>query len=941
MYDPTRVEAATGKPNPYGPAKESYLLGGHKNMSRPVDGLKWGMPGVSAIAPFLGDSAEAGIDANGFFTDLWIKEDYPRMAVDWAAKTLSQGYCGYTATGNTDSTKLPDLIACPTCESPIFGDGNAGYPLGYADSATCINAKNPATGTKDFSWYTNATKPIYWIYGGAGLEGGPPMYEPGAQNYKCGRCHTTGWSADITADHVTGLTGTKDTKLPFSASAAGGMFAGADFMTQTTAGGTAKLVDPSITGYQLSSWDRFGIQCSRCHITIDDKHTTWPSVGTAGQAGKTTGGDVTAMCMTCHRMEGDPEPRPVSGGNGFAANYNAATPFTNKAAQPDGFAHHPDGPEFLNSVHSKFTGTFGQIGCPPYAISGYGDTATRAGDPYGTSLTGKCTPGTMNTNGSTPSLYASTFAQAVVSDLGDNSSTAGGCTSCHNVHQPFNNNVAGMSKSVEVECIECHSNPTATVSPQVSLSTINHPNGTGTPLSAGNEACNICHQPAGIKHIWRISTDANYSTYGDYNTAATMAGGDPAKVNLPPTAADGAYANAVWVDLDNACGQCHGGGVSMTNISTTTTATITGAVSSITVANATGFASSKEIEIAGAGVGGANFKTIIAKVSGNTVYLTYATPVVASAASGAVVTVAGNPTHNSAPYFNKTTLSNYAKDMHKAKPATTVVPSFVWTASNTTQGQVTFNASASICPTGNTCTSTWDFGDASTGSGATATHVFSMPTVTTTYNVKLTVTVDGYQVGTSMTKTVYPLVVNNTPVAAGDNPALTGSTYALPATSPGTVSFTDTSTDADSNIKTVSVNWGDGIAETQNAAGGTFTHNYTRAMKYTIIHTVRDTTGLSSFEKAYVKIVPPTYVISGTVATSGGAPVDGVFLSLRINGHTKTSKITDASGTFTFPAQLPKDYTLKIYKRGYTFSNPGTITLTGATTLNITATPNP
>ena len=169
---------------------------------------------------------------------VWIKEDYPRMAVDWAGKTLSQGYCGYTATGNTDSTKLPDLIACPTCESPIFGDGNAGYPLGYADQTTCQNAKNPATGTKDFTWYTNATKPIYWIYGGAGLEGGPPMYEPGAQNYKCGRCHTSGWSADTTASHVSGLTGSMDTKLPFSATNTGGMFAGADFTTQTVAGGT-------------------------------------------------------------------------------------------------------------------------------------------------------------------------------------------------------------------------------------------------------------------------------------------------------------------------------------------------------------------------------------------------------------------------------------------------------------------------------------------------------------------------------------------------------------------------------------------------------------------------------------------------------------------------------------------------------------------------------
>ncbi len=45
-------------------------------------------------------------------------------------------------------------------------------------------------------------------------------------------------------------------------------------------------------------------------------------------------------------------------------------------------------------------------------------------------------------------------------------------------------------------------------------------------------------------------------------------------------------------------------------------------INPLTVADATGFASGKEVTIAGAGVAGADFKTIIAKVSGNTVYLT-------------------------------------------------------------------------------------------------------------------------------------------------------------------------------------------------------------------------------------------------------------------------------------------------------------------------------
>lgn len=44
-------------------------------------------------------------------------------------------------------------------------------------------------------------------------------------------------------------------------------------------------------------------------------------------------------------------------------------------------------------------------------------------------------------------------------------------------------------------------------------------------------------------HLWRINADPNYQTMG-----ATQA-------NLAP---DGDYANAAWVDIPHACGQCHG-----------------------------------------------------------------------------------------------------------------------------------------------------------------------------------------------------------------------------------------------------------------------------------------------------------------------------------------------------------------------------------------------
>ena len=57
-------------------------------------------------------------------------------------------------------------------------------------------------------------------------------------------------------------------------------------------------------------------------------------------------------------------------------------------------------------------------------------------------------------------------------------------------------------------------------------------------------------------HLWRINTDDTYSTFP---TPAQWNAGTR-KAN---TAADGSYANAVYGDVDLACGQCHGGGFGM------------------------------------------------------------------------------------------------------------------------------------------------------------------------------------------------------------------------------------------------------------------------------------------------------------------------------------------------------------------------------------------
>ena len=135
--------------------------------------------------------------------------------------------------------------------------------------------------------------------------------------------------------------------------------------------------------------------------------------------------------------------------------------------------------------------------------------------------------------------------------------------------------VSGTPEPIRRECIVCHTD-------KEDLATLRHPGGAGTPQGDGSniaDACKSCHmpKPAGgtglYVHVMRINTNPNYSTFPKagattpgicsdpyYKTRAACIAAGKSWSLVANSAPDGDYKNAVWVDLDLACGQCHGEG---------------------------------------------------------------------------------------------------------------------------------------------------------------------------------------------------------------------------------------------------------------------------------------------------------------------------------------------------------------------------------------------
>lgn len=841
---------------------ETYMKTGHKNMARKVTvGIPWAGPDGTAYPHD---------DANNNFN--WTTGTVNIQGVD---KLMYWIYADWLA-------PFPrDIYAT----DPVAGSPGVSYSCarchttGWTSDAALQANKEPEKSFPGITW-DGVTAPVF---GQVNLKGGVTgdsnkMASWDQWGIQCTRCHsslvdktTNGGVPPFTAP--TGYSAHHSELTSADGNNKGGycslsFFSNADQATCTAAGGTWYAQCSIPTFITEATCTGGGGTWSKSECKSADGTTSYPqytSQVTCQDAGQvwygfkgTRGQIITALCMECHRQE--------TGGLPFDSGTDPAgmlkvSSYHNTITFPS----HYHGNQYLNSPHAKFTGTTAQIG------------------------TAKLFNG-----------YNSYF----LAD-GEARNTGNGCTGCHDVHKSVVKE-AGQMGAIKEECMECHSK---------NLNLMRHPGGVGTPLEHMNddemETCVSCHMPGGL-HLFRVNSSDTYSTFpaaamGVYttSTACTGAGGTWASNTCYFNAnqqADGTYTKAVWVDVDLACGQCHGGGTA----SQVTTGSIAAGTQTLTVADPTNLATGNRIRIPGAGALGADWDTFVSSVSGTTVTL-----VAKATTTVNNVTVTQGPTTERAGYMTKSQLADYAKGIHNDGPSTY----FTVTLGNPNTLIVNVNASGSTCGGSNAnCDAyDWNWGDGSaTDHGVTATHTYA-----TAGSKTITLTVHDYGVGEATTS-------RQVNVYAPDSPPVASGTCTFNANQ-WTFQIVDSSTD-DHGISLVSINWGDGTLVSNGGQGQTFNHTFLNAGSYTIRHKVVDNIGQQNTRQCFA--TPAYFTISGTVFKSDHVtPVPTAMVRLQM-GTTNRIVYTASNGTFTVGTLKPGTYTVTVTKSGYTFAVPAaTITV--------------
>jgi len=615
-------------------------------------------------------------------------------------------------------------------------------------------------------------------------------------------------------------------------------------------------------------------------IRCDDAGGTWTG------SNSTRGQIITRLCMDCHRQETSGVPY-ANTGTSAQPDLSLSNPGTYVKVGPYHGSivpvSHPHGNQFLNSPHARFSGTFNQI------------------------ATAK------NYSG-----YNSYFMFD-----GEAANTGNGCTGCHDVHA----STVASETAIHEECTECHAGPYA-----VSLTKIKHGGGPGTPLenmaTKPAEACEVCHMPEGL-HLWRINTSASYSTFPAAALTATVNAS-----TYPETSSWGTKNDAVWVDVDHACGQCHGGGSSYL---ATTGTTVSGS-NVVTVPSTAGLAVGQRVRITGAGalyyddlgVGRReDLDSYIGTIPSSTTFTLNNGTAPLSISNTPVVQ---NATKNGALYRTKAALAVLAFGMHSGANTNPPTPAFTYALALPAKLHLDVDATTSYCGNG-ACTSfEWNWGDGTANTVtavATASHDYA-PSVNGRIVVTLTASKVG--IGGSVSKTI----------AVGTSPAPTvGITCGNLVVDQNTWVATITDSSALTNIKQVVVNWGDGTVLTNLktpfssplVATHTFLSPPSAALPsgFQVQYKVIDTSGRFGTLTCPVTTTDIHYFyVAGTVL-NGVTPVASAAVTLKRGAAIVGQVFTNASGQFTFgtlatPTLKPGSYTITVTKTGLVFpSTPLTL----------------
>ena len=458
---------------------------------------------------------------------------------------------------------------------------------------------------------TDGTNPMYYIYGDW-MAMYPTVAITGS-NYSCANCHSTGFSGGTAATPgvesigTPGYTGTQpaDAGANYVAAVKAGYKWDIDGIncsrchaatvapvTQTMiSGGTCKNGATDVT-------TSFPTQSACSAATY-----TWTAIGTpssfpttratnSGMGNLPSGTGINNLCFGCHQS--------------IAKNYLAQGGSASGTAQfdptliPTGLSHgaswgrdfngHVLGNSFLNSVHARYTGAQSGNGSITANALGENDlTDPNGATEYSSTFKGyTCYQGPSGvdvalTDAQGNALNSMAKCNAVYGAGSwriDTNGAQGTCTTCHDVHNSLF--VASQaSKAIKKGCTDCHNNSdfAAAVPNAPQVAQFNHPQSPGTPFDTSlypNGSCEVCHmatqavangnQNSMPVHVWRISTDPNYSTWP---TSTQFSSGTDRNAQVAPesylnaagTAVGGTYPKAVWVDVNMACGQCHGGDI--------------------------------------------------------------------------------------------------------------------------------------------------------------------------------------------------------------------------------------------------------------------------------------------------------------------------------------------------------------------------------------------